>query len=117
MIFRVTRGLYVFALVFLVAGCGDGSNGKDAFEAPDSVVVVSVATDSVSAFDLLMSGHHVEYRKSAMGVFVTAIDSTESGSGCYWLYSVNDSMMPVAADKQTVGSGDTVRWHFRCAGK
>jgi len=79
----------------------------------DSVIIELAGADSQTVFDLLRNGRQVEYRSSAMGVFVTAIDSIENGGGAYWLYSVNDSILPVACDKYVTKIGDIVKWHFR----
>jgi len=79
----------------------------------DSMVIELAGADSQTVFELLRNSHRVEYKSSAMGVFVTAIDSIENSSGAYWLYSVNDSMPQVACDKYVTKSGDVVKWRFR----
>jgi hypothetical protein len=79
----------------------------------DSVVIELIGIDSQTVFDLLKSSHQVEYKSSALGVFVTAIDSIENSSGICWVYSVNDSLPKVASDKYITKNGDVVKWHFR----
>ena len=80
---------------------------------PDSVVIELAGADSQTVFHLLRSNHQVEYKSSLMGVFITAIDSTENSGGAYWLYSVNDSMPQIACDKYVTQNSDVVKWHFR----
>ncbi len=111
------------ASVILLVSCSEESAESDdsasnqaetAIAQPvDSIVIELAGTDSTSVFDLLLANHEVEYRNSAMGVFVTSIDNVESGSDYYWVYSVNDSMGQVAADDYVSVGGDRVKWHFR----
>jgi hypothetical protein len=84
---------------------------------PDSLIIELTGVDSVSVFDLLRAHHEVDYRSSAMGVMVTAIDSVSNGSGYFWMYSVNDSMATVACDRYITSAGDAVRWYYRKAGR
>lgn len=84
---------------------------------PDSLIIELTGADSATVFDLLRAHHEVDYRSSAMGVMVTAIDSVSNGSGYFWMYSVNDSMATVACDKYTTSAGDVVRWYYRKAGR
>jgi len=79
----------------------------------DSVIIELVGADSQTVFDLLRNDHQVEYKSSVMGVFVTAIDSIENGGSAYWIYTVNDSIPPVACDKYVTKSGDILKWHFQ----
>lgn len=91
----------------------DLGEAKKAGTAKDSVTIEMVAIDSTTAFEILRREHYVAYKSSAMGVFVTAIDSIVSTSDRFWLCSVNDSMLQVASDRRAVHPGDTVRWHLR----
>jgi hypothetical protein len=79
----------------------------------DSLVIELPGADSQTVFDLLKSSHQVEYKSSALGMFVTAIDSIENSSGAYWVYSVNDSLPKVASDKYITKDGDMIKWHLR----
>ncbi len=79
----------------------------------DSVTITLVATDTTDAFSLLQQTHAVVSKATAMGIFVQQVDSLASGNGAFWMFSVNDSMPMVAADKCPVLPGDTVRWHLR----
>ncbi len=111
-------------LLLTLAGCGqqaeDQSQQKSSSveDIPrgtyvDSVVIELAGIDSQTVFDLLKDGHEVAYKSSAMGVFVTAIDSIENSASAYWIYSVNDSVPQVACDKYVTKSGDVVKWHFQ----
>lgn len=79
----------------------------------DSIVIEFAGVDSQTVFDLLKDSHQVEYKPSALGVFVTAIDSIENSANACWIYSVNDSIPPVACDRYVTRNGDLVRWHLR----
>ncbi len=115
--------LYLFAVTLLV-GCGGSDPLPDAELADstavaptvrDSVVIMLVASDSTTPFALLESNHNVTAQTSAMGVFVSEIDSVANSDGAYWLYSVNGEMIPKASDRYEIGPGDTVRWMFKVA--
>ncbi|MFQ6007391.1 MAG: DUF4430 domain-containing protein [Candidatus Zixiibacteriota bacterium] len=112
-------------IIFLACSCsqkadknrdnlsGDSSDSTASIAKRDSVVIEVAGVDSQTVFDLLRNTHQVQYRSSAIGVFITAIDSIENSGGIYWVYSVNDSMPPVACDKFHTKNGDVVKWHFR----
>jgi hypothetical protein len=108
----------------LLLSCGDRDertsgetstvSASDTIAGPvDSVVIRLTGVDSLTVLDLLLQEHEVQYKSTAMGIFVSAIDSFESGSGVYWLYSVNDTFPQVASDKMVTGDSDRVVWHFR----
>ena len=82
-------------------------------EPQDSVVIDLTGEDSVSVFALLRRNHNVDYKTTAMGVFISGIDGLKNGSGVYWIYSINDTTPQVASDKVLTKSGDRVKWHFR----
>jgi hypothetical protein len=120
----MTYRSFLAACLLFLTGCGlvacTASSDKPAdttADTPsDSIVVTVVSHDTTSVLDLLLTAHKVEYRSSSMGAFVTAIDSVSGGGSAFWLYSVNDTMVPLAADKMIVQPGDTVRWHLRKSG-
>ncbi|MBU2652521.1 MAG: DUF4430 domain-containing protein [Bacteroidetes bacterium] len=115
--------LFFTLTVMIGFGCSGGSDQKTntppidsaavAAAPSDSIVITIVASDTVDAFSVLQESHSVKSKATALGVFVQAIDSIESGGGAYWVFSVNDSLPMVAADKYQVVPGDTVRWHLR----
>ncbi len=89
-----------------------GSVGLSA-DASDSLRIELRGLDSVTVLDLLQAQHEVATKSSAMGVFVTAIDSLESGMDVFWLFSVNDTMPQVGCDQMYTRTGDRVIWHYR----
>lgn len=113
----IQRFLLILSLGLLV-GCASTEDNETTSkpETRDSVEILLVAHDSLSAYELLAESHLVTAKETAMGVFVSAVDSVENFSGAYWLYSVNDTSPKVAADKLITNPGDTVRWHFRLMG-
>ncbi len=122
---QLTRLIPVLIILPLAVSCGSNENGNTTAKneasqdsvsglvAPDSVVIELAGIDSMTVFDLLRERHQVEFKSSALGVFVTAIDSVENSSGAYWIYTVNDSTPNVACDKCMTQNGDVVMWHFR----
>ena len=116
------RFIFLPLLATLLIGCAakeeaSDKDGTDKAVSRDSVEIVLVAHDSLSAYDLLAESHEVGAKETAMGVFVSAVDSVENFSGGYWIYSVNDTSPKVAADKLITNRGDTVKWHFRLMGQ
>jgi len=79
----------------------------------DSLVIELTGVDSITVLDLLVADHQVDYRNTAAGAFVTAIDGVESAADWFWVYSVNDTSPSMACDRQLTSNGDRVRWHFR----
>jgi hypothetical protein len=79
----------------------------------DSLTIELTGADSLSVFEILKENHEVDYNSSLQGVFVTAIDSIESGGGYYWVYEVNDSTAQIACDKYLTRNGDRIVWYFR----
>jgi hypothetical protein len=119
---RILIGLLVVGLI--IHGCGtqqdDGAAVVDkdstaAAESPsrDSVTFELAGRDSATAFELLQQSHYVEYRSTAMGVFVTGVDSIRGGGNAFWIYSVNDTTPKIASDKMFTRSGDRVIWRLR----
>lgn len=119
MLFKVHM---VIAAALILTACGGGDQTAERIDSDpldlacdyvDSLVIELEGIDSMTVFDLLRAEHQVEHRSSMAGSFVTAIDSVESGSDYFWIYSVNDSMPSVACDKLVTSDGDRVKWHFR----
>ena len=123
--FQILTLLLAISSMFVLCSCGSktekesdprqGEAGDSTALSPDadSIVIEFAGIDSQTVFDLLKDSHQVEYKPSALGVFVTAIDSIENSAGAYWIYSVNDSVPQVACDKYVTKNGDVVKWHFR----
>jgi hypothetical protein len=95
-----------------VAGAVDSASVANS---EDSVKIELVGIDSVSPFGLLQQKHIVDFRKTAMGVFVRGVDSIMAGPSAFWIYSVNDTMPKIAADRMFTRTGDKVIWHLRKA--
>lgn len=109
----------ILLMVILLAGCSAGEKeqtGIDSGEDRDSVQVEMVAQDSISALQLLLDLHEVEYQPSLMGAFVQSIDSVENSSDAFWVYSVNDTTPKIASDKLILNPGDRLVWHLRKVG-
>ncbi len=100
---------------FWVVSCGSKKEERSTAQSRDSVTITLTGVDSVSVLDLLKQSHQVLFRQSAMGSFVTSIDSIAGSHGAFWVYSVNDTTPEVACDKMITRSGDKVVWHLRKA--
>ena len=111
----------VVILALIISGCIRKKRVDDKADAEtvpfDSTFVEIVATDSIDVLTLTVANHELVTKQSAMGAFVLSIDGLESGSDCFWLYSINHEMAQEACDKRKVGEGDTVRWMYRCMSK
>ncbi len=116
--------LFTVAVMISLIACGGKKQSNDgnadtpddtlSMAAPsDSVTVELTGMDSLSVFELLQKSHAVDYHPTALGVFVTGIDSLENNSNHYWVYSVNDSFPQIASDKYLTATGDRVVWHYR----
>lgn len=111
----LTLSLLAFSLGCSKKEQAQPNSGRDttASASADSLVIDLTGQDSVTVFDLLARSHQVESRSTALGKFVVGIDSVANSSLASWLYSVNDTMPQVAADKLVTRTGDRVTWHFR----
>lgn len=79
----------------------------------DSLVIALQGVDSINVLELLLLTHEVDYLTTAGGAFVRSIDSVHGTDDFVWIYSVNDTMPNMAADRYVTGGSDTVKWHFR----
>lgn len=112
------------AFCLLLVGCGQSEHKaeSDPQSTPgstptDSLTIELAGRDSMSVFQLLAQRHFVDAKFTNQGVFVQGIDSVFSNSEFFWVYSVNDTMAQVAADKNPTRTGDRVVWHFRRIGQ
>jgi hypothetical protein len=115
--------LTVMVLLALIACSDSGEDqpgkvsetpGSETAATPhDSLVIELQGVDSLTAFELLIREHEVDYLTTAAGVFVRGIDSINGSDDYFWLFSVNDEMPPIAADRYMTRDGDRVLWHFR----
>jgi len=113
-------GLGVLATALIIAmmlGCDkQQDHNEPVAESPeytDSLVIELTGVDGESVLAITGESYSVEYTESAMGAFVTAIDSVENGDGYWWLFMVNDSAAQIACDKYITASGDKITWSFR----
>ncbi len=79
----------------------------------DSLTIELEGSDSLSVFEILKLNHNVTTKSSAMGKFVTGIDSVQMGKGYFWVYTVNDTVPQIACDKMNVKKTDYIKWYFR----
>lgn len=96
--------------VALLAACSSDNQAEQTAAEPERPSHTIIAQDSISALDLVVAEHDVVYTSSNMGAFVKEIDSIAGGSEGYWMYKVNDTMVPVASDKMILNPGDTLTW-------
>jgi len=120
MSYRATTRLFI-AVVLLaagIAGCSQEAEPEAAAKKPASPEFVMIASDSGNALDLLLAEHDVIYTESSIGAFVKEIDSLAGGAdNGYWMYKVNDTMVPVASDKMILQPGDTLTWFLAKPGE
>ncbi len=113
----------LFSLILLIAfvniSCsGDTKTSKRVpIDSRDSVVVVLTGEEGKNVLELLQRGNRIEYESSSMGAFVTAINDVRNSTTHFWMYSINDTAVPMASDRMIVRSGDTIRWRFRKQGE
>jgi len=86
-------------------------------QSEDSLVIELSGVDSLTVLELLQREHEVNYRSTAAGAFVTAIDAVSNSAENFWLFSVNDSFPTVACDRCVISGNDRIKWHFRRAGR
>ncbi len=115
---RLQEAIYFVAVTvtfILLISCGDRKDDSrnDAEPAVDSLVVEIRGSSGRTVLEATLENHELEVVNSAQGVFVRAIDGTATGNGFFWLFSVNDSMAAVSADKYITNDGDVVKWHYR----
>ncbi len=106
--------ILVIAFAFAL-NCGESKyhDKSHASNPADSLVVVLKGENDKSVFDITVEKHKVNYERLSGGVFIKGIDSLESNSQYGWLYSVNDTMAEVAADKYMTKDNDIIKWHYR----
>jgi len=119
---RLLPAVFAAAVSLLLSGCTShdraddrlsDTTGQTAQVFHDSLIIELDGVDSTTVLDLLLAHHQVDYRSTAAGAFVTAINGAESAADWFWVYSVNDTFPSTACDRYLTSSGDRVRWHFR----
>ena len=79
----------------------------------DSLIIELAGSDSLSVLEILKQNHKVTTKATALGEFVTGIDSISISDGYFWLFTVNDTMSQIACDKMIVNKSDYIKWYFR----
>jgi hypothetical protein len=79
----------------------------------DSLVIELIGKDATTVLELLQRDHRVTGQSSAMGYFITAIDSISSSNETFWIYTVNDSTPSLACDRYITSNGDIIKWHLK----
>jgi hypothetical protein len=82
----------------------------------DNVVLISENvdfSDGETVFDVLERVAEVEYDAyPGLGKFVTSIEGVEKTENAWWLYYVNETLGPIAADRYGVLDGDNILWKY-----
>lgn len=122
----IMKGRYFFAQLFALAlaislnlvHCSEPEKEEAATKTErsvpyDSLVIALQGVDSLNVLELLLLTHEVDYLTTAGGAFVRAIDSVRGTDDFVWVYSVNNTMPNMAADRYMTDDDDVVKWHFR----
>jgi hypothetical protein len=88
-----------------------------AYSSDSADTFVANRADSVLALDWLrevVQVHQLEFRAKsfAYGTLVEQIGYRQNGDGGYWLYKVNNQMVPKSADAHIVAWNDTLTFFF-----
>lgn len=103
---KLALKLLLLAPVLLIFCAGEKQPpAQDAFISLD-------VREGQTVFELLEAQHEIEYERTPMGVFVTAIDGIKNRQGYYWIYYLNGQPGLVACDKAIVYAGDSVVWKY-----
>ena len=110
--------LVCIGIILIISACGSGkkdsNHEKDRDNAtPDSIVIVLSGQTGKSVFDVTRAEHDVDFVQAPAGVFIKGIDSLASNANEAWMYSVNDSFVPIAADAYITHDTDIIKWHYR----
>ncbi len=110
--------IIVILVLFSFVSCGDTDNNSsektnNGNKNSDSLVIEIAGFTGKSVFDVTLEKYHVDFVESSMGVFVKAIDSIESTRNFAWIFSVNDSFVPVASNDYITNDTDVIKWHYK----
>jgi len=110
--------IIVILALFSVVSCGDKDNNSSentnkGNNDTDSLVIEIAGFTGKSVFDLTLEKYHVNFVESSMGIFIKAIDSIASTRNFGWIFSVNDSFVPVASNDYITNDTDVIKWHYK----
>jgi hypothetical protein len=106
--------LIAFYIITLCGCNGDGTNDMNRGASDsDSLVIVVKGQTGKSVLEILQEKHYLDFTAGPMGVFIRSIDSVEAKSGYIWVYTINDTMALIAADKYITVDSDIIKWHYR----
>ena len=105
-------------LIVLACGSKDNHTGKNGDSqnekiASDSLVIEMAGVSGKSVFEITRDQYDIVYVESSIGIFVKAIKSTPSTRDFAWIFSVNDSFVPVGSNDYITNDTDVIKWHYR----
>lgn len=103
----------IFSFIFISCSEPKQDDTKTESKYHDSLIVELEGSDSLTVLEILKLNHSVATKSTAMGEFVTGIDSTQIGDGYFWVYTVNDTTAKIACDLMRVNKTDRIKWYFR----
>ncbi len=106
--------LIMLLLITLSCGNDDGYlSEKKGNISIDSLVIELAGFTGKSVFEITTEEHEVDHVESSAGIFVKAIDSIASTRKFAWIFSVNDSFIPVGSNDYITNDTDVIKWHYR----
>lgn len=103
----------IFSFIFMSCSEPKQEVSDTASKWQDSLTIELVGSDSLTVLQILELSHSVTTSSTALGEFVTGIDSIHSGEGYFWVFTVNDTVPKIACDKMNVNKTDYIKWYFR----
>lgn len=115
---------YLILLLIILVGIGiwKGIEQKLSFpprsqltfqkESPTPVISYQ-GEDGKTALQLLERNHSVEATTSNLGAFIRSIDGLGNSESEYWMFYVNNSLSPLAADKYITKNYDKIEWRYQ----
>ncbi len=102
--------------IFFTCGAKDNQtagNKNKGNNHTDSLVIELGGFTGKSVFELTREKHKVDFVESSMGIFVKGIDSVPSSRNFAWIFSVNDSFVPIGSNDYITDDTDVIKWHYR----
>jgi len=79
----------------------------------DSLVIELTGITGKTVFEITRKRYNVDFVESSMGIFVKAIDSIPATGNFVWIFSVNDSFVPIGSNDYITNDTDIIKWHYR----